>query len=160
MIRVKTIYGSAKCFLLSRARHFPRKRRTFNRNGRQSCQCYRKITSRQQLSMVCILIDHRNCVKTIKTLRRNHSPAALGSTSVLNISGHFDVIWISDKSKKPWKIVVDLLNETEKKSAHYIAVRARLDVPVFWLVRNGCVPFHGTPSTCTAVRFYHVINII
>ena len=45
--------------------------------------------------------------KLFKTLQWNHSPAAPGSTWVLNILWrHFYGIW----ECRPWKIVVDLLN--------------------------------------------------
>ena len=90
-------------------------------------KCYRTKTNGPQFSMVYTLIDHRNdAIKMVKTLQWNHSPAAGGSTWVLNI---YDVI--SMVYKRPWKLVVHLL--VTLLNARYISydLEGRLSVALF-----------------------------
>ena len=58
-------------------------------------------TNRQQFSMVCTLIDHRNDIKMFKTLQWNHSQFHLG----FEHWNHF----FGQQQDGLWKIVVDLL---------------------------------------------------
>ena len=88
-------------------------RETSTEMDEKNCDCYCKKTNRQQFSIVCTLIDHRNDVKMFKTLQWNHSSAARGSTWVLNIWTSF--LWsIRVQEYRPWKIVVLLLSRDKK----------------------------------------------
>ena len=65
------------------------------------CHCYCK----KQFNMACTHIDHRTDIKMFKTLKWKHSPAALGSTWVLNILTWF--LW--SIRVQIMEIVVELL---------------------------------------------------
>ena len=68
-------------------------------------KCYRTKTNGPQFSMVYTLIDHRNdAIKMFKTLQWNHSPAAHGSTWVLNIYDVISMVYKSADHGKLWSI--------------------------------------------------------
>ena len=68
-------------------------------------KCYRTKTNGAQFSMVYTLIDHRNdAIKMFKTLQWNHSPAARGSTWVLNIYDVISMVYKSADHGKLWSI--------------------------------------------------------
>ena len=66
-------------------------------------------TNRQQFSMVCNLIHHRNDIKMFKTLHWNQFPVVLGSTWVLTILMSF--LWPTRQCTDHGKLMsINLLN--------------------------------------------------
>ena len=78
-----------------------------NMSPSAGCCCFFFLVFRKKVINVIVKKKSKWPHKLLKTLQWNHSPAAPGSTWVLNILWrHFCGIW----ECRPWKIVVDLLN--------------------------------------------------